>query len=119
MPAGRRRRLAPGSCIGRATALDRFLARLGGVVGVLQFLEHHGELVAAQACDQILLPHGGAQAPRDLPEQLVPGGVAQRVVHQLEAIEVQEQRQLVPVALRARQGAFEGFPRAGDGWAAR
>ena len=49
------------------------------------------ELVAAEARDRVRRAHGAAHALGGLAQQLVPGGVAETVVHALEAVEVDEQ----------------------------
>ena len=54
-------------------------------------LRQHRELVAAVACHQPLTGEGVAQAPGDLQQQLVAGGMPEAVVHQLEAVQVEEQ----------------------------
>ena len=51
----------------------------------------HGELVAAEPRDQILLAHGAAQALGDLDQQPVAGLVAEAVVDDLEVVEVEEE----------------------------
>ena len=70
---------------------------LGGLaVGVAQ---HDGELVAAEAGDDVGLAHALAQRAADGADDLVAGLVAARVVDVLEAVEVeQEQRAAAAVA---------------------
>ena len=89
---GRRR-----SCDDRARDVDRDV-----VVG--HVVQHHHELVAAEAGDRVDRPPAGAQAGRDLDEQLVAGRVTERVVDRLEPVEVDEQhRRAQPVPARARE----------------
>ena len=81
---------------------------LGGRLGVGAVLQAHGELVAAEAGDHVAGAHAGAQALRDRDQQLVPDGVAERVVDRLEVVDVDEQHR----QLRARAG--ERVAHAGD-----
>ena len=53
--------------------------------------EHHEELIAAQPTDDVITTNGRAEAVGDLPEHRVAGDVAVHVVHQLEAVEVDEE----------------------------
>ena len=67
--------------------------RVGPGIGAglpLEVGQQQQELVAALARDEVGLAGAVAQALGELGEQLVPGGVAQRVVHELEVVEVQE-----------------------------
>ena len=64
---------------------DRRLARVGDV------LEQHGELVAAHARDGVARAQRRVEPQRDGLQQLVAGLVAERVVDDLEAVEVEEQ----------------------------
>jgi hypothetical protein len=54
-------------------------------------LDHHDELVAADAPQQVLRAQDRAQPLRHLAQQRVTGGVAEAVVDDLEAVEVAEQ----------------------------
>ncbi len=49
------------------------------------------ELVAAEARDRVRAAHGSTDRVADRGQQLVPGLVAERVVHRLEVVEVHEQ----------------------------
>ena len=60
-------------------------------VGLADLLAHDDELVAAEPGDQVAGADGGAQPLGDLDEQLVTGGVAERVVDDLEVVQVEEQ----------------------------
>ena len=53
-------------------------------------LHEHGELVAAEARDHVLLAHGAHEPGRDAAQQLVADRVAERVVDALEVVEVDE-----------------------------
>ena len=55
-------------------------------------LAEDGELVAAEARDGVAGAGRGAQAARDARQQLVAGRVAERVVDELEAVEVEEEQ---------------------------
>ena len=50
------------------------------------------ELVSADPSQRVIPADGDGQAVCDDPQQLVPGGVAERIVHRLEAVEVDEDR---------------------------
>ena len=91
-------------------ALQLLLDALGQVDGValaLDVLEQDRELVAAQARDEVRRAQHRLQAPREVHQQLVARLVAERVVHHLEAVEVEvhHREALLRVALHARDGA--------------
>ena len=65
-------------------------ASSASVAGQLAREQH--ELVAAGAGEQRALAGGAAQAARDAPQQPVAGGVPERVVDELEVVEVDEQQ---------------------------
>ena len=78
----------------------------------LDVVAQHHELVAAEAGDGVARPHERAQALGRLDEQLVADLVAQAVVDDLEAVEVEEQHragQLAPfdAGQRPRQAIEE------------
>jgi hypothetical protein len=52
--------------------------------------EQQGELVAAEADDEVVGPDVAPHAVADRHQQLVAGGVAQRVVHRLEVVQVDQ-----------------------------
>ena len=58
---------------------------------LVRLLEQERELVAAEPGEGVARADRRGEAPRDLLEQLVAGVVAERVVHLLEAVEVDEQ----------------------------
>ncbi len=76
-----------------------------------QLLGQDDELVAAETPERVGLANRALQARRDGAQQLVAGAVAERVVDQLEVVEVDEHgRDRRPVPARARQqllGAIE------------
>ena len=81
----------------------------GGVVGPGQVLHEDGELVAPDAGHEVGAARPGAQALGHRLQHRVAGGVAEPVVHRLEAVEVDEDegaaRALPP---RARERALQG-----------
>ena len=62
---------------------------------VVEFRENGDELIAAQTCHGIRFTHTVADALRRLHQQLVAGGVSQRVVNFLESVKVKEQHRLI------------------------
>src|SRR5207253_4829690 len=76
----------------------------------LDALDEYGELVASQPRHRIARAPRPFQAPRDLDEELVARAMAQRVVHHLEAIEVEEQHCKTAAAASLR--AFERHSQA-------
>src|SRR5436190_2908006 len=88
-----------------ATVLDDLLRHAQGVVAFLDVLEQHDEFVAAEARHGVARAHARAQSGGEVPEQSVTRGVAERVVHVLEAVEVEiEERDLRAIPPRARRG---------------
>jgi hypothetical protein len=94
--------------------------RIGSTAGRVQ----DGELVAAQPGDDIVPTQGGAQAVCHHAKDDVAGSMAQRVVHRLEAIQIQHQHRVrgARVAVRGRVQGEEieeagavGQPRQGIG----
>ena len=61
----------------------------GGLVGI-RSIEHHSELVAAQARHQILAPHDLADARPDLAQELVPGLMPEGIVDLLEVVQIDQ-----------------------------
>ena len=53
--------------------------------------EQHRELVAAESCSQVVGANAAVDALGNDPQEAVAGPVAQRVVHDLEVVEVEEQ----------------------------
>ena len=75
----------------RRQAVDDFLRHQRRVLRAHQVGEHDRELVAADARHRVAVRTVGLQPHRDLLQQLVAAGVAERVVDRLEAVEVDEQ----------------------------
>ena len=85
---------------------DRLGQPLGHELGGLlagHVVAQDGELVAAEAGDDVGRAHGRAQPVGHRDQQPVAGGVAEAVVHHLEAVEVEEQHRDALVALRRRR----------------
>ena len=85
----------------------------GGDRGLRLVLEadaQDGELVAAEAGDQIGVAHGGLEPLRDLDQQPVAGLVAEAVVDDLEVVEVEEQDRdrLTRIGGRAKRSQERG-----------
>ena len=83
--------------------LEDPLRRVGGGLALGDVLEQHGELVAAESRGDVRAADAVVEAARELDEHLVAGGVAERVVHGLEVVEVEEdhRRRAVLAAARA------------------
>ena len=75
--------------------------------GVGDAVEQHGELVAAEARDGVAGAQRATQPARDGDQQLVADVVAERVVDELEAVEVEEQDGDAARPGRARCGAAD------------
>ena len=90
-----------------AEAVDDAPRQHGGVLGRMDVLLEHDELVAAEAGDEILRTEHLAQAVCHRAQQLVAAGMAERVVDLLELVEVDEQqrRHLLGAALAGQQAA--------------
>ncbi len=99
------RRLVLAHRVVLAELVDQLLRHRGGLARLGDVLQQHAELVAADARDEVVAAHAGAQARGDHLEQAVAHVVAEPVVHLLEVVEVDEQHGggLV-VAPRVRHG---------------
>ena len=88
-----------------AQAIDDAPREAGGVIGGMDVLLEHDELVAAEPRHEILGPQHFAQAIGDRAQQLVAAGVTERVVDLLELVEIDEQqrRQLLRALLDRQQ----------------
>ena len=91
-------------CVVRpAELVDQLLRHRGGLARLGDVLQQHAELVAADARDEVVAAHRGAQARGDHLEQAVAHLVAERVVDLLEVVQVEEQqRRGLVVAPRVR-----------------
>ena len=72
-------------------------------VAVGGLTRHDDELVAAQTGKRVPRPQTPAKPRRDLPQQLVSHGVAERVVDDLEPVQI-EHDQRHPIAAPPRAG---------------
>jgi len=99
--------------VGLRNRPDQLFGDMGGIRGGVDAGQYDDELVAAQAGDDVAVAHRSGQALRHLDEQLIAHMVAEGVVDDLEAIEVdQHQRQLLLVALAEAQRLFEALVQA-------
>ncbi len=83
---------------GRATHFERSLdgavqmaqrsAQLGQLLGVLEILQHHDELIAAEARDEVRLAQPLAQTPRDGAQQLIARIVTEPIIDRFEIIKI-------------------------------
>ena len=80
----------PAELVRRREGAQQPLCDLDDLRALRDALQQDGELVAAQARGGVHLAEGRAQPVGDADEQLVAGGVAQRVVDGLEVVEVDE-----------------------------
>ena len=92
---------------GQSFKIDRLLDRRTNAANDLENLRatrlghEHGELVAAEPGDRVVLAQSLSEAPSDLSQHLVAGRVAERVVDLLEPIQVHyEHGQLTAALLR-------------------
>jgi hypothetical protein len=93
---------------GAGDRVQQALGELGGVVLVADAGAEHGELVAAEAGHQVVLAHGPAEPVGHVDQQQVARLVPERVVDQLELVEVEEdQGDLAAVAAAVAQVAVE------------
>ena len=95
--------------------LEQLLGDLGHVHGAVHRGQQQRELVAAQARHRVALAQRPEQPLRDALEQAVAHAVAQRVVDDLEAVQVQEQHgqplaRAVRVGHRHRETVVEQHP---------
>ena len=107
--ARRRREHLAGHLHRLAEFFEHALGDLSGGAGPVDILEQDRELVARQARDQVGIAHARLQAGGDLLEHLVAGEVAEAVVDDLEAVDVEVQQRAAAVwlVLEPRQRAVE------------
>ena len=97
--------------------LDYLLGNDRGVLGLRQLGQQDGELVPAHAGQRVAAAQTGLQARGHALEQLVALGMAEGVVDQLEAIEVDEQqRDQAAIAPRRHQRDAEPVEEQRRGW---
>ena len=106
--------------VGRAQRLDEPLRQRGRPPrGCSALGLDDGEFVAAEARDRVALAHAALQPRRDLLEQRVAGRMAERVVHALEAVEVEAQDRRAAVARGRACSAVVRSSANERGWAGR
>ena len=81
----------PAQIEGRSQFTLKSLRHRLGLVGLFEVVEQDGELVAAEARHGIARAHGRLQPAGHPDEQLVAGHVAEAVVDDLEAVEIEEE----------------------------
>ena len=89
--------------VGLAQRIDDAQRQRGGVDRLRDRCLHDGEFVAAHARDRVGLADASPQPRGDHLEELVAGGMAQRIVDVLEEIEVEQMHGHDVVAFDARQ----------------
>ena len=89
--AGADEELVAADRYGRAQPLDQLLRHHRRILGTRQVGEHDGELVAGDARYGIAGAHPGLQTARRLLQELIAARMPERIVHQLELVQVDEQ----------------------------
>jgi hypothetical protein len=93
---------------GLTQAVQDLACDLLGMAAMIDALEDHGELVAADARDGVHRPHRAADPARDLAQELIAHLMPERVVDELEAVDVDEQQcHAAHAALRTDQGLVQ------------
>ena len=106
--AGRGRHLVAVDMIGLAERGADASRKPHGVFRRSEVLGDDGELVAAKTADQVDVAHALLEPCRDLLEQCIAGGMAERIVHVLEAVEIEpEHGHQLTMPLGPRHGAVE------------
>ena len=105
--AGADHHLLPIDGVGRADRLDDAQRQSGGIGRLGDRHLQHRELVATHARDGVRFAHQLLQAPRHHLQELVAGGMAERVVHRLEVVEVEQVHRHDLAALDAGQRVLE------------
>ena len=91
----------PASSMGSASAVKQPGRDALDVVDLAALVEDHHELVAAEARHDVACPQRAAQPVRHFEQEQIAGLMAERIVDDLEAVEIDEQhRETVIVALR-------------------
>src|SRR5687767_11574813 len=80
-----------------------------GIIDVMNVVEQDGELITTQPGDRIALAQARFQAMTDRNEQLVPDAVPKTVIHNLEAVQVEEQecKRVIGVTLHVLDHALQ------------
>ena len=98
---------------------DQPLGHLHGGANAVEVLADHHELVAAQPGHGVGGPHRVLETRRQRREELIAGSVPERVVDELEVIEIEQDDGDCPLVAPAA-GERAGEPGApGSGWAGR
>ena len=105
--AGADHHLLPIDGVGRAHRLDDAQRQRRGIGRLADRHLQHRELVAAHARDGVGFPHQLLQALCHHLQELVAGGMAERVVHGLEVVEVEQVHRHDLAALDAGQRMLE------------
>ena len=93
---------------GSLDQMDDALRERGRIGGIRDRSLHDDEFIAAHPCDGVGLADQAAQPVRDDLQELVAGGMAERVVHRLELIEIEVMNRDHFLAMNsAAQGMFE------------
>ena len=95
--------------VGRADRLDDAQRQGGGIRWLADADLENGELVSAHAGDRVRLPHQPPQTPRHQLQELVAGCMAERIVHALEVVEIDEVNRQHLVPPDARQSLLEAL----------
>ena len=104
----------------RHTASLQTLGELPGGVRLVEPVDEHDELVAAEARHRVTGAHAARHRASQSPEHVVADGVAERVVDVLHRIDVgQDHRNPAPVVSGARPGRPEDGRRGSPGRAVR
>ena len=93
-----------------AQGMEDFLGHADHVAGLAEVLDERDEFVAAETGDGVAFPQAHSQARRSLLQQPVAERVAERIVDELEAIEIEEQQgHRLAVALRVVERVGEAL----------
>ena len=99
--AGRGVELLAGDAHRFGQAADHPFGHHHGVARFLDAIDDDGEFVAAEARDRVRFAHATADAARGLLQQFVADQVADRIVDDLEAVEIEEEHGEIVAALAA------------------
>ena len=91
---------------------DRAADIIGDLAGLLERTadQQHAELIAPEAADGVAVAHRIAQQLGDFAQHAVAGDVPARVVHDLEAVEVEITQHVLPIAAMAPVDRLLGPP---------